>query len=128
MLTSFGQFIPYGFWISPKGEIHTILDAYGHKKFMEKYLGHEVQDTDDMDNTLFDDGWIRIVNTEHTFMVNYKCITCHKQLEAIKAIDKKMESDGIFHNQYILDYGYDYHFFDDLKQLLRRIKERLYIE
>lgn len=128
MMTNDGQVIPYGFWISPTGEIHTIMDSYGHKQFIEKLLGHETDNSDDMDNSLFDDGWIRIVNTEHTFMVNYKCITSLKQLEAIKKIDEKMESCGVFHEQYILDYGYDYHFFDDLKQLIRRIKQRLYIE
>lgn len=128
MLMNNGQFIPYGFWISPQAEIYTINNAFGHKKFIEQLLGKEFDSDIDADNVLFDDGWIRIVNTEQTLMVNYKCITCSQQLEAIKRIDKQLEKQGCYHLQYILDYGYDYHFFDNIDKMLRRIRQRLYIE
>lgn len=117
--------IPYGFWISPDAEIYTIMNSFGHKRFIEQLLGKEIDSDIDADNTLFDDGWIRIVNTEQTLMVNYRCITCSKQLDAIKLIESQLLKDGCYHTQYILDYGYDYHFFDTIGKMVRRIKERL---
>lgn len=116
----------YGFWISPQGEIHTIFDNFGHKKFIESLLGKKIDNEASEETSLFDDGWIRIVNTEQTLMVNYRCITCREQLSAIKLIENQLNRDGYFHKQYILDYGYDYHFFDSIDKLLRRIRERLY--
>lgn len=116
----------YGFWISPNGEIHTILDDFGHKKFIESLLNINADNEENLETNLFDEGWIRIVNTDKTFMVNYRCINCRKQLTAIKLIEKQLNCDGYFHENYILDYGYDYHFFDSIDKLLHRIKERLY--
>lgn len=116
----------YGFWISPQGEIHTIFNDFGHKQFIESLLGKKIDNETCEEVSLFDEGWIRIVNTKKTLMVNYRCITCREQLSAIKLIENQLNCDGYFHEQYILDYGYDYHFFDSIDKLLRRIKERLY--
>ena len=116
----------YGFWISPTGEIHTILDDFGHKKFMESLLNKQLDNEVSEETSLFDEGWIRIVNTKKTFMVNYRCITCRAQLTALKEVEQQLNKDGYFHESFILDYGYDYHFFDSLNSLLRRIRERLY--
>lgn len=118
----------YGFWISPQSEIHPIFDDFGHKKFIENLLKESVDATDSPENSLFDEGWIRIVNTNKSLMVNYKCITSRMQLKAIEEIENSLLREGYFHEQYILDYGYDYHFFDSLKGLLNRIKERLYYD
>lgn len=116
----------YGFWISPNGEIHIIFNDFGHKQFMEQLLNKKIDSEVSEENSLFDEGWIRIVNTRQTLMVNYRCITSNKQLSAIKLIEEQLNKDGYFHNNYILDYGYDYHFFDSLDKLIRRIRERLY--
>jgi hypothetical protein len=114
----------YGFWISPNAEVHTILTDFGHKEIIENILGRAIT-KDEEEKALFDDGWIRIVNMEKTLMVNYRCICCSKQIEAIKKIEEQLTKDGYFHEQYILDYGYDYHFFDSIRSLTKRIKERL---
>lgn len=119
---------PYGFWISPDAEIHTIMNDFGHKAFIEKLLGKSFESDDEADNTLLDDGWIRIVNTDQTLMVNYRCITSRKQLKAIEMIEEKLAIQGFEHLQYILDYGYDYHFFDEFKDMMKRIRQRLYLE
>jgi len=115
----------YGFWISPNSEIHTIFNDFGHKAFIEKLLGKHIDTLEECENSLFDDGWIRIVNTKQTLMVNYKCIMSTSQIEAIKNIEEQLLDDGYLHNNYILDYGYDYHMFDSIDKLLKRIKERL---
>lgn len=119
---------PYGFWISPNADVHTIMDDYGHQKFIEKLLGKKFQSAEDADASLLDDGWIRIVNTDQTLMVNYKCITSSKQLQVLKAVEQKLEENGVFHTQFILDYGYDYHFFDSFEAMMKRIRQRLYLE
>ena len=118
----------YGFWISPTSEIHTIFNDFGHKQFIESLLGKPIESICETESELFDEGWIRIVNTEKSFMVNYKCIMSRKQIQAIEAIEESLLKEGYFHEQYILDYGYDYHFFDSIKGLINRIKERLYDE
>ena len=116
----------YGFWISPESEIHPVFNDYGHKELMENILGKPLDEaSDDTDNTLFDDGWIRIVNTDKSLMVNYRCITSNKQIRAIEKIENNLMDNGCFHEQYILDYGYDYHFFNSFKEMIARIRERL---
>lgn len=113
----------YGFWISPKGEIHTIINDFGHKEFMEKQLGFQISDENDC--SLFDDGWIRIVNGNQSFMVNYRCITSMIQLKAISKIEQRLKKDGYNHTSFILDYGYDYHIFNTFTEMMQRIKDRL---
>ena len=115
----------YGFWISPEGTIHTVFNEFGHKEFIEKLLNKKVENEEEEENSLFDDGWIRIVNMRDSLMVNYRCITSNRQIHAIEKIENKLNEYGIFHTQFILDYGYDYHFFDTLEDMIRRIRERL---
>lgn len=115
----------YGFWISPNSEIHIIFDDFGHKAFIEKLLNKSIESLEECENSLFDDGWIRIVNTKQTLMVNYKCIMSNAQLKAIESIEEQLLKDGYFHNNYILDYGYDYHMFESIDKLLKRMRERL---
>jgi len=114
----------YGFWISPESEVHIVDTDYGHKQVMEKILGKPLDDDESKDLALFDEGWIRIVNTKKTFMVNYRCLTSSKQLSAIQDIEKSLENKGYIHEQYLLDCGYDYHFYDTLKELINTIKMR----
>jgi hypothetical protein len=115
----------YGFWISPTSEVYTIFDDFGHKRFIEKLLGKQLDTEANEDTTLFDNGWIRIVNTDNSFMVNYRCITSNDQIKAIRKIEDKLANEGYFHKTFILDYGYDYHFFDSINGLINRIRERL---
>ena len=115
---------PYGFWISPFGEIHTILNDFGHKKFIERLFETTFQTDEDATNYTLNNGWIRIVNGSTSFMVDYRYIMNSEQLKAIKLIDDQLQVDGFFHKDYILSYGMDYYFFDNIKKLINRIKER----
>ena len=86
----------YGFWISPTSEIHTIFNDFGHKQFIESLLGKPIESICETESKLFDEGWIRIVNTEKSFMVNYKCIMSRKQIQAIEAIEESLLKEGYF--------------------------------
>ena len=87
----------YGFWISPTSEIYTIFNDFGHKQFIESLLGKPIESICETESELFDEGWIRIVNTEKSFMVNYKCIMSRKQIQAIEAIEESLLKEGYFH-------------------------------
>ena len=115
----------YGFWISPDSTVYTVHDDYGHRDFIEKLLGHSVENTDDTANTLFDDGWIRIVNTNKSLMVDYNCLMSNQQLYTIERIEKQLQEQGYFHEQYILEYRNNHKFFENIKQLTNFMRSRI---
>ena len=114
----------YGFWISPQGEIHTILNDFGHKKFAEQLFETTFDSDEDATDRTLNDGWIRVVNGSKAFMVDYRYLMTRNQLTAIKELDNKLQENGHFHENYILTYGRDYYIFDNVKQLINRIKDR----
>lgn len=117
----------YGFWIDPSCNVIPILNAFEHIKIAKQLYENCGNDEQLMINML-NDGWIRIINTKQSFMVDYRCILTRRHLSVIKEVVNKLEEDGIFHTSFILTYGSDYHFFDTINDLIRRIKQRLYDE
>lgn len=114
----------YGFWIDPNGTIYTITDNFGHKKFIENIMNESFDSDEDATEATLNDGWIRIVNGKTSLMVDYKYLMCSAQLKALDSIDLALMKSGYNHTDYILSYGRDYIFFDSIKKLIKRIRER----
>ena len=114
----------YGFWISPEGDIHPILDDFGHQVFMERYFDKTFESEEETIEETLNQGWIRVVNKTDYFMLDYRYIMNSKQLTAIKKIDDKLQEDGYFHKDYILSYGREFYMFNDVKDLIARIRLR----
>lgn len=115
----------YGYWISPTSDVHTVYDDFGHKDAMEEIIGRKIDNPEVLKEELFDNGWIRLVNNSRTLMVNYKHIVARNQIRVLEKVEKELEKFGYNHEKYILDYGYGYHFFDTMRDLLERVQERL---
>lgn len=115
---------PYGFWISPDNKIYTIMNDFGHKKFIENLLGETYDSDEDATTKTLELGWIRIVNGNQTLMVDYRYIQTREQLRLLKEINNQLKSDGYFHKDFILSYGYDYWNFDTFDKLINHIKNR----
>lgn len=115
---------PYGFWITNDGTIHSIMNEFGHKKFIENLYNITFNSDEDATNFSLNNGWIRIVNGSKSFMVDYRYLMCKNQINSLKEIDNNLQENGFFHTDYILSYGRDYYFFENIKQLINRIKER----
>ena len=114
----------YGFWISPEANVHTIFDDFGHQVFMERYLGKTFESEEETIEETLNQGWIRIVTKSNYFMLDYRYIMNRKQLSVIKKIDEQLQSDGYFPRDYILSYGREYYMFNNVKDLVARIRQR----
>lgn len=115
---------PYGFWISPLGEIVTIMTDFNHRKIIEEILGKTFESDVDATEKTLEQGWIRIVNGNNSLMVDYRYIQTKHQLKVLSELNDKLETDGYFHKDFILSYGYDYWCFNSFKELLNHIKSR----
>ena len=111
----------YGFWIDPKSTIYPIEDEFGHRIFMENHLNKEFESDDDCTKKTLDEGWIRVVN-KREFIINYKYLMRYNQLDAIRKCVDIIESLGYKHNHCYLEHHDRYIEFDNIEELIDRIK------
>ena len=100
------------------------MNDFGHKKFIENLFGETYDSDEDATTKTLELGWIRIVNGNQTLMVDYRYIQTREQLRLLKEINNQLESDGYFHKDFILSYGYDFWNFDTFDKLINHIKNR----
>lgn len=115
----------YGFWVSPNGDIYTIENDFGHKKIIEEILKEQFDSNESAVDKSLDEGWVRIVNMNKTYMIDYKYVCSTKQLNALKTVNDIMENNGYFHEHYGVSCYSSYKIFDSFKEMIRYIRERI---
>ena len=115
----------YGFWVSPDGVIYTIENDFGHKKLIEELLKEQFDSDESAVSKSLDDGWVRIVNMNKTYMIDYKYVCSTKQLNALKEVNDIMENNGYFHDNYSVSCYSSYKIFNSFKEMMRYIRERI---